>query len=371
MSRFLKYFACLSFLVFTNPAGAQEKVRDYADYHKRIIEAEYYIFIQKDSIKGLKTFDNVFRNYEFVFVDDCIEAFQLACQFRQEQYALRFIRKALDNGFELQLLDMLTAGCPCNFYQDARNKVTVCRGFLEKHRASLEQYFEKVHPAYVSRLDKELMKEAMKRHVREQLFKNGHKGLVMGMSEEENAKEQERLYKAICDDNLAFIDSLGRKGVLPGEWNLGIYTDRLVKELGIPGVSDCTATVLRHYGLPGQTAVPVIDQLEYFDKGMIYNMLFHNVRSYETLVKYGEDAIRKGRLHPRELASLQFNYSKKPNRDKELFLQPGMKQTGDTVLLNRRRAEMFLPSWQADEAKHAFAHRYGLKLFFGMFNGTR
>ena len=379
-------FLPLTLLWLLGPSSLLYAEKDYAQYHTAIIRAERAIFVEKDSIKGLQIFDKTFAGYDFVFVDDCIEAFQLALVFKREDFAMRFIKKALDNGFELKLLDLLDQGCPCDFY-NGRSKVTVSTQFMAKNRAHLEKYAAEHYDNYIQRIDKSAVAHLLKRHVREQLFKDTHKEL------QTTDGGQKAEYRRICDDNLRFIDSLAQAGVYVGEKNLGIYTGKQMEHLSVPfkpaemGIytsnqmehlhlpfktaENCLAVLLQFYRMPKGTDVPMIDEYEYFDKGYLYNMLFHNIHSYEHLTKYKDEAIKKGYLHPREYASLKFNG--RDRTDVELYLQPvkNSPAAGAVAAVDARRKALLLPDYETDRRKHEFAHKHGLQLFFGMFNATR
>lgn len=190
----------LSVVAWKNTLFAQKT--DYNEYHKNIADAEYRIFVLNDSIKGLKEFKNTFDDYDFVFVDDCIEAFQLALYFKQEAYAMSFIKKALENGFELKLLEQLNMGYTGDF-----RKVAIYKPFIEKNQKTLEAYAARHYPTHLKRIDKTLFEAILRRHVREQLFKNYHKGLtgLVGVTREQDMKEQNEIYKTISDNNLRFI----------------------------------------------------------------------------------------------------------------------------------------------------------------------
>lgn len=352
--------------VACTPLFAQQANVDYNRYHSEIIRAEREIFVKGDSIKGLQIFHKTFARYDFVFVDDCIEAFQLALVFKREDFAMRFIKKALDNGFELKFLDLLDQGCPCDFY-NGRCKVNVSTEFMEIHREYLEQYAMDHYVSYIQRIDKNAVAHLLKRHVREQLFKNGHKEL------QTTDGGQQAEYRRICDDNLRFIDSLAQAGIFTGERNLGIYTKKQMEHLHLPfkTAENCLAWLLQFYGMPRSTDVPITDEYSYFEMGYLYNMLFHNVHSYEHLAKYKDEAIKKGYLHPREYASLKFNG--RDRTDVELYLQPVKREPaqGAIAAVDTRRKALLLPDYETDKRKHEFAHKHGLQLFFGMFNATR
>ena len=351
-------------LLFTGDNMFAQNI-DYTNYHKGIISAENEIFIRKDSIQGLKIFKKTFSDFSFVYVDDCIEAFELALYFKQDAYAMAFIKKAIENGFELKLLSLLSTGCPCNFYRNA-HKVTVYEDFINKNRDYLEKYANDCYPKYVSRIDKHLLTLLIKRHVKEQLFKNYQQGLSKDM------KTQWTEYGDVCNSNMAFIDSLGSSGIFLGEQNMGIYTDKLMSELKLPikSIKDYAEHLIKAYGLGPASYVPVNSEEDYFGINPEYNIYFHNVKSFDILTKYKDKAIQQGYLHPREYASLLDNGRMKTDTI-DMYLQPSLRKIANTKAINKKRQAFILPTYECDFAKHQFAHQHNLQLFFGFRNATR
>ena len=338
---------------------------DYTNYHKGIISAENEIFIRKDSIQGLAIFKKTFSDFSFVYVDDCIEAFELALYFKQDAYAMAFIKKAIENGFELKLLPLLSTGCPCDLYRNA-HKVTVYEGFINKNRDYLEKYADDCYPKYVNRIDKHLLELLIRRHVNEQLFKNYQQGLSRDM------KTQWGEYGEVCNSNLAFMDSLGSRGLFLGEQNMGIYTDKLMSELNLPvkSIRDYTEHLIKAYHLAPSSYVPVNSEEDYFGINPAYTIYFHNVKSFDMLTKYKDKAIQQGYLHPREYASLLDNGRIKTDTT-DMYLQPSFKKFASTKAINKKREAFILPTYECDFAKHEFAHQHDLQLFFGFRNTTR
>jgi hypothetical protein len=350
-------------------ALAQAPAKDYTHYHRLVIDAEEAIFLKNNPASGLKLFKQAFDEYPFSYVDDCIEAFQLALHFKQEVYAMQFIKKALDNGFELHLLNALDLGCVCNHLEDMKKRVCVHEEFIAKNKAQLEAYAVAQYPKFLKRIDKNLYERILKRHVKEQMFKNYIPALGA-----KNMREQDKEYEKVCDDNLRFIDSLAANKIYLGERNLGIYTHRLTRSLNLPfnTIDDYLKALLAIYHVPLNTYVPIHIEQDYFDKDMLYNILFHNRKSYATLSLYKDEAIKKGYLHPREYASLRYNYNRQNIPDSiNLFLPPAQKPTIDIKTLNERRKRLLLPSYESDSAKHAFAHSHQLKFSFGFFGYSR
>lgn len=369
--KYLLLSAILLFAGFHCKAGTGT-TKDYRDYHAGIINAEKAIFLERDSIRGLGLFKSTLEAYDFVFVDDCMEAFQLALVFKKEDYALYFIEKALQNGFELRLLDQMYLFCPSMAHIDSfGSRLTIHEPFMKKYKARLTAYSKRVYPKYLQRIDKQLLEAVLRRHVKEQLFKNGIRGLVA--SEE----EQHQQYLAITQDNFRFFDSLARKGIFTGERNLGIYTDSLVRRLGLKTTKEYLQELLTYYRLPLTTSVPITteDNNDYYSASPLYIMLFHHNNSFQGMLSYKDEAIRQGYLHPREAASLKMydpSEASMNNRGIEvLYLKPHKEIASNTTGIDGERQTYLLTPYALDVAKHAFTQQHRIKLFFGFMSATR
>ncbi len=369
----MKPTVLIATLFFVQVAQAQENLLDYCDYHKKINLAEEQIFLNNDSIGGLLTFDSVFQVYDFVFVDDCIEAFQLAILYKRDDLAMHFIKKAMDNGFSLNNFNGLDYGCMHNYFADKEKKVTIFNDFIKENRKKLELYEQKAYAKYLDRIDKPLLQIIINRHIKEQTNKNFIP--AMGIS----IIEHNKIYREVLDDNLAFIVSKFKKGEYIGEKNVGILDKKLLKKLGIVYLNEnnrLDTSILKKFNLPKGTYVPVkgTEENDYFDATPLYIMLYHNDNSFNALEKYKDDAIREGYLHPREYASLKLSGGRRrENRvnNEKMRLSNFFSAIENTVEINKLREAYLLPKYEVDLKKHEVAHKYNLRLFFGFFNGTR
>ena len=367
-----KYYVLIIYIVFQllyfNTFGAphSENVElDYTIYHKNIIEAEKKIFINNDSIGGLNIFNSTFEIYDFVFVDDCIEAFQLALFFKRDDFAMLFIKKAIANGFDLPLLKYLNLNYR-SVGSGKRKYVTIFEDFIKKNSKELEAYSLEKFSFFLSRIDKNIYQRVLLNHVKEQLFKNGIHGLC------ENYKEQHIAFCKINDDNLSYIYSLAQKGIYLGERNLGCNYDKLSNNLG-GTTTYYLKKLVSYYQLNYRTTAPINTEEDYFGMGPLYNILFHNPRSYQTLLKYKDNAIKNGYWHPREWISLKFNTTRGGEipQNQDMHLETYTVKMLDTKLINEMRTENLLPTYEIDYAKYEFGQKNNLKLSFGFFNGTK
>lgn len=347
---------------------AQGKDVDYIEYHKSIIRAEERLFLENKPQIALDSFKKIFDKYKFVFVDDCLEAFQLALLYNEEEYAMQFMEKALENGFELSLLYNLHQGCPCNFYKNHEKRVNIYDDFLNKSRRRLEAYEKKSYPNYIKRINRDLVGQVINRYVQMQFYKDYRYEIGIPLD------KQREHFMAINIDNIRFIDSLAKKGIFLGERNLGIYTRKQMKYLNLPfqAIETYCEKLIENGGYPETLFISTINENDYFETSPIYNILYNAPQAYDSLLKYRDDGIRNGYLHPREFAAIRHTGQQTPPHI-QLYLVPGHKPQHDINRnkLNQNRAASFLPSYELDSAKHQFGHENHLHLFFGKFNGTR
>lgn len=341
---------------------------NYVNYHRAVIEAEDLIFIQNKPKAGLNKFKETFNEFKFCFLDDCIEAFQIAIVYKYDDLSMYFVKRAIDNGLALKYLDQLYLGCGCNSYVEMRKRVTIHKEFIEKNKAELEKYAKSNELQYLRNIDTSNLIKIINRHVEEQLFKNCPIELCS------SSKERDAGYFRVCNSNLDFIFNCAKNGIYLGERNLGNYSTEMLINLHLGNhTTELTLNRISHnFMLSKVPDSPVITNADYFGTNLIYNILFHSEDSYETLRPYIQEAIRKGFWHPREIISLKFNRIRfKIPENQNMYFEQYYKVIPDTRTINEMRFENVLPAYEIDFAKHKFAHENNLKLFFGFMNGTK
>lgn len=343
---------------------------NYYNYHDKVIEAEELIFIEKDSIAGLKKFEEVFQMYDFVFVDDCIEAFQLACFYKNDKLALFFIKKALNNGFLIDMLFYLNCGSPHNFYNGMDKRVSIHKEFMTKYDAELRRYQDSVFNEYIKTINKPLLKGLIACHTKEQIYKNYHPELGY-----KSYTNQKGAYNKVCNENLAFIKKQYQNNTFIGAKNIGFLSNELLSQLKIIYLNtnnQLDFSILKKYNLPKNTDIPIQKEEDVFSNDMVYNILFHSKKAFQELTQYKDDAIRLGYLHPREYASLKFSSMRgRIPVEQDMHLEVYWKKVKDTTKINKMRKSFHLPSYEVDYEKFLFAQKHNLKLSFGFFNGTK
>lgn len=382
------FLLALLILQLPYPITKSPKKTDYRIYHQKIIQAEEQIFLEEKPKVGLKLFEETFQKFDFVFVDDCVEAFQLALVFGEEEQAMFFLKRAMDNGLQLRLLEHLNCSCTHSTmeqirqYQIAKKEkqpikgllapvpVAIYQNFVQKHATELADYEQQAFRKYTSRIDRTLLQELLNRHIKEQAYKQC--GIEMGFTLEEKKVE----YNKVCESNLNFIQQLFKEGNYLGEKNLGLMNYQLLQDLNIDYLQEnqrLSPAKLQEFGLLPNADIPIQTEQNFFEMNVLYNILFHNKKSYEALKKYKEKAIQSGYLHPREYASLEFHRLKEP-KDKNMYLEKiwtVIENKTQLQTINQMRRERLLSSYEVDFKKHQFGHKHCLQLSFGFFKGTR
>src|SRR5690606_36971430 len=79
--------------------------QDYSAYHTTINRADEEIFLNNHLQKGMDLYAKAFKQYDFVFLSDCITALQMALYAHDEKDFLLFMDKAVENGLMPRHLD--------------------------------------------------------------------------------------------------------------------------------------------------------------------------------------------------------------------------------------------------------------------------
>ena len=358
------------FFLYTTNAFCQK--RDYVIYHNAIIEAEKFIFIDNNSIKGLRKFDETFKECDYVFIDDCIEAFQLALVFDHDTFAYKFIEKAIKNGFQIDMLKYLNIGYLNLDIKDSikLKKVTIYENFIDSHKEQLDSLTSIYYPEYINRMkkNKDLISLILKRHIIEQLYKQNEKKIVYFNS-------YPKTYLEISDENLLLLLKFFKDGDFLGERNLGIYSDKFSKDIGIRPIKEFADSILNGFKYNSTlNRVPYIGEEDYFGASPLFIILFHNPNSFQKLKPFAEKAISEGYLHPREYALLLRGSSKPKNLNilyKKIRIEDIEELPNDTSEINKARASMHLPPFEVDYFKNKFQNKNNVQSFFGFLGRSK
>ncbi len=307
-------FQC--FLLVPSDAFAQH----YGKYHKAVNNAEQQMVIgHKDS--ALHWYRMAFRDYDFIFAKDAVNAAQIALRTPRPERADSFLLKGAASGLRLKFL---------------ANIPRLAEYVSVPGKEALRQRMTELSGRFTARSDQALTREWKERYREEQTAKNAY-----------HTRQEFLVYREIVQRNVAAVVKLWKtRHVLPGDRVLGLRNDG--------------------------------DEIE-------QTWAFYSLAHYDCVASTLEDmlweAVESGMLHPREFAALwAFERLRSPG-DSTRKTNPGctavMKKfnsawfsdTDSATLaeVKRNRAKYWLCSHETDLGLSTLARTEGYKFRYSYY----
>lgn len=346
------------------------QAQDYFKYHDGIIKAEEQIFVKQQYDDGLKTYADIFKKYDFVFVHDCVMAMQIALFRNNEKLFLQFTAKAMQNGLSLMHLDSRTMA----YFQK--------HPVYNQYKDSIASIYKLNRPHYLKRIDTLALDKMTQLYCNDQLEKNPLLN--------ESFTVSEKRYKPQIAETAAKLKALIAERGYPSDRLIGIDDQNLLRELGTTRM-----TPLEYYKkYKGDPCCNIRESQFEFDEhtlssGMIMPVIIH----YGHMIK-GQDRlqcviysdsfylqqIKNGYMHPKDLAFL-YDWSMNnggsiastPNLEKgEKFFEIGVRALGaqrqvniTDETINKLRKAFHIAPIEHDRVKLEFVRKNGMYLGFG------
>lgn len=367
----LRLLSTLLLIGYINLSAAQ----DYTKYHLAIIKAEEQIFVKQQFDDGLKTYSVLFKEYDFVFVHDCVMAMQIALHTNNEKRLLEFTTKAMLNGLAPKHLESPFM----KYFQQ--------HALYIKHKDSIARIFKANRQHYLQRIDTGALITMMQLFCNDQLEKNPARG-------ESIMTHNKRYRPQIMVTTDALRKLIAEKGY-PSDKLIGIDQQDLLHELktGRMDPFDYYKKYkdepqhnigegqfdLDEYHLASSIVLPVIVHYAYMIKG--------NADRKRCLL-YADDfylqQIKLGNLHPKDFAFM-YDWGMKGdgtqklvpdfNKDEKFFdvgIKPGDAQRQVAISdadVNRFRRMFYIAPIENDRAKIAFIRANKMYIGWGWWAG--
>jgi hypothetical protein len=341
----------LTFFAFNCDAKSEH---DYLYYHECIRGIENDFFGKGDTSKSILTrYLNLFEDYDFVYLQDCYTAMQLAIFLHGERYFMKFMAKATKNGLNKSNLSHFKYILESNFYKG--NKDSIGKLITENR------------PQYLSRINRDLLVEVTRLYALDQAQKNC-------LPKESMAKCNSRYreaYKITREKLLELIKEYG----IPSDRQIGVDQDDLLTELGVYRKS-----LMHYYDLYKDYYNITGSQYRLDDRvvasTLLIPLMWHGNCSWLALKPFLKDQLKKGNIHPRDIAIIKDEDFRSVNicelTKDSLYFNIGneqlLKLSRRTV--NSNRARNFISSMESDSVKLVYEHRYHMILRYG-FVGKR
>lgn len=337
----------------------------YDTYHQQINNAERCMFLQNNYDSARYYYDKTFKEFDFCFLKDCIIAAELAAFYKDDSSCIRYILKGFDNGLKLtQLLDIRGV-----FWSSWR--VTVFDTFIARYEVA--KYLGSEYPGrrykYIHRIDSTMRRLVNEIYMFDQIAK-----LCTDMGGGCNHK-----YDYPENKLTPLFDSLIRTVGYPGERIAGIDDVGLATELNMP--EEEPRAIFKRLKRSDSTLKNVQEGLThiFFMDFTCYSTripFIYNSCAYNIFKPYFLDQVKKGNIHPREVAAIfqrSGYYMTNPKchiTDKASYRISSYNsdiKPADIVKSNEKRAAMYICSNELDFAKADFQQKHRILLFFGAF----
>lgn len=325
------------------PAAAQ----DYRLYHELINRAEVCFFIKNNPDSAFYYYDKAFATFDFVFASDCFMSAQMAYSRMNLKY-VSYLNKGFQNGVRREDLSLSKAFTP-----------------LTKPVS-----FSATFPAYIS--------------LRKKYLKRIRAGLLKRMTREVSADRAEKnfdmaVYAPIINKRIASFETLAKANGFPGDKLIGLSEMNIMSELGFDSADYKVPFDESYYTALSQT--------------QIFPMLVHHECTYTWLKSYWEGWIKRGEIHPREVALLYDNILRlydsptfsesKGRRIAEAFVcDYGRPFGGYNInlfvswpnlhiprsVVDSMRARLYINPVSVDSIKKEYAEKQGWKTTFGFWD---
>lgn len=344
-----KLVACfITFLFFSLVVAGQDKVSEnYIPYHKKINRAETLFFMENKVDSSLALYDEVFAQYDFIFVKDLVNAAQIA------HYSDKPYKKYLKKGFEFGLKIGHLKNYP--LFGDELEQI--------KNDEVLQLAYVKNRKKYIENIDFDYLDWLYSLFIQDQLDKR---------------KDNYRKIIRVTLRNLR--DIIDRKG-FPGDKIIGISDSTIFAEIGKPQLD------LKHRAKKyGKKLWYVETRDKILSASQAYVLLVHYACPYGKLKSLLWEEMKKGNLHPRDIGMLYDNIYRYTDNLATMpdycdwpdytYFRLNLFATSDYPELSKEtisetnalRKSFFIVPLAVDKEKEEFEKKYGFVLFSGFWD---
>ena len=197
----MKYF--FLFFGFTSLLFAQNK--DYISYHKNINKAEVLFFMERKTDSALFYYEKVFKDYDFIFVKDLVNAAQIAV-YSKKPYR-KYIEQGFEQGLKLSHLDKF------KLFDSILPILNKDKNLLKIYNIKRKEYIKKIDFKYLDWIYKMAIKDQQNKHEKVKINMAKYNDVLLPFTDR-------------------LMDSIVKKG-FPGDRLLGIGDSKIFKEIGI------------------------------------------------------------------------------------------------------------------------------------------
>ena len=319
--------------------------KNYVDYHKKINRAEELFFMKEKADSALYLYDQVLKDYDFVFVKDYINAAQIAL-YSKRAY-IKYIEQGFKQGLKLSHFDAIP------LFKKELPKLKKDKKLLRLFVSERKKYLNNIDFDYLNWIYKLTIKDQQNKH--------------------QFIKQKDRYYESVQSLCNRIIDSTKVKG-FPGDRLVGISDSLIFKEINKPWLD-----LYEQRKIDSRLFYLTSDE-NTFSSFFVDIILLHNPCSYDLYEDVFLKEIEKGNLHPRQVGMFYDNYYRFINSMPSHCKEIGRKNmfylnrfTDYSKWINIKetdelRKRFYITSIELDNIKKEYQLKYGFKLFSGFWS---
>jgi hypothetical protein len=184
-----------------------QKGESYIEYHRKCRLAENF-FLQNDTINCFSTYNEIFKNYSFLFPRDCFMAAQFAHKLNFDSLSVEYILKGIPYGINPEFFSNDTLGTYASNLRDLKNSFYWSKIVNQK---------DSLHDIYLKKIDLNLKSELMVLIRNDQNWRRKNNKWF----NRNFRSDLEKKYKIFNKQCMLFLDSVFKEKGYPGNWLIG------------------------------------------------------------------------------------------------------------------------------------------------------
>lgn len=324
-------------LIFLLALKCFSQEQDYTLYHQNINKAEEFFFIHNNADSAFFYYDKTFASFDFIFVKDLINAAQIAL------HTNRKYRDYIEQGFE--------QGLKLSHLKKYPLFTKVLPDLLKDKM--LASAYKKARAKYISRINFDYLDRIYKMAIADQKAKTGND------------------YSSQVLRSTNKLEYLIRQKGFPGDRIIGIADSTIFKETGKPQLD------LYEQRKNDPNLFFMTSDEHILSPNWPQIMLVHNPCSYHLYKDLFLSEIKKGNIHPRDVALIHDNSFRFKNNLPgycsgisfkgvyRLNMFTDYSRLTNREETNHMRKKLHIVSLAVDEKKQEFEQKYGFMLFSG------
>lgn len=342
-----KYYLFIVLFITIFKVNCQNIDTTYLHYHDLINKAEKFYFMQNNTDSAFACYDRAFKEYDYVFLKDLLNATQISI-FENKKHYKKYLLRGFKYGLKVNHFNNFPLFTPIV------NNLLNDEDFMKKSASNRKKYIKNINYKYLLKI------------------------YDLGIKDQIEKSKSDKLYSETKKNNLKDIRYYTSIFGFPSAKIIGIDDKNIFEEIGFPEFDIDNRKQKFSYKLNHRYSA----ENNSFSNTIITILLIHNECAFIKLKEQLYSAMLKGEIHPREIGLLYDNMYRHvnskhykcnvPNIQNGVFLLnlfcDYSKYNIDTNQVNKLRLKWKIVEIEVDQKKKELEKKYGFRLFYGFWN---